>query len=225
MATSDHGYGSTVAAPAASRSDHSCASPSRVRLGAMEHDLADLIRAQHAQMHGLLAQLGRQPAVTELVLGPQLRARRRVMRTVERTFLAQQAARLRHLWPALRRTWPDGRSYTGRAWARTRTIEYLMAKRRWSGERDAALTDLEDRIASGIVSLMATEARQLPRMEGPDDRTGLDGTSLAQRVGSEGLWPTRPHPDVPRSQRLASLVHRPLALADRVHERCGHTTE
>jgi hypothetical protein len=191
----------------------------------MDDDLPDLIRAQHAQLRELVAQLGRQPAVTELVLGPQLRARRRVMRTIERTFLAQQAARLRHLWPALRRAWPDGRSYTRRAWARTRTIESQMAKRRWVGERDGALTDLDDRIAADILALMATEARQLPRMEGPDDRTGLDGTSLARRLGDRGPWPTRPHPDVPRAQGLASLAHRPLAVADRVHEWCGHTTE
>jgi hypothetical protein len=191
----------------------------------MEHDLPDLIRDQHAEMRGLLAQLSRQPAVTEQILGPQLRARRRLMRTIEQTFLAHQAARLRHLWPALRRAWPDGRSYTQRAWQQTRAIENQMAKRRWIGDRDATATDLDDQIASDIDELMSWEAAQLARMEGPADRTGLDGTSLTTRLGSRGPWPLRPHPDVPRSPRLAAILHRPLAVTDRVLERCAHTTE
>lgn len=190
---------------------------------AMTSDLAELLREQHADMRALLTNLARQPAVTETIQGPQLRARRRLMETIQHTFLAHTGARLRYLWPALRNAWPDGRSYTMRAWDQARAIEYRLAKRDWFGERDAAVTDLEDRIASDIEEYLALEERQLPRLAATI--AGADGTTLAGRLRSGGPWPTRPHPDVPRSPRLASLMLRPLAVTDRVLDRLRRPME
>lgn len=186
-----------------------------VPIVAMGHDVPDRIRAQHADLRRLIEKLDRQPAVTEQILQPQLRARRQVFRTLQRTFVAYQSARLRHLWPVLRRAWPDGRVYTDQAWKQTRRIEDRMAKRPWLGERDEATTDLDRQIAVGIEALLTAEEDQLPRLE---------GTTMSRRLG-DGYWPTRPHPDVPRAQRLASILQRPLALSDRVLDRCAHTTE
>jgi hypothetical protein len=191
----------------------------------MSSDLADLLRAQHADLRALLADLARQPAVTEQILGPQLRARRRLMRRIQHVFLAQTAGRIRYLWPAFRSAWPEGRSYTERAWSSARVIEYRMAKREWYGERDEAIADLEDQIASDIEEQVGFEERQLPRLEGRADRTGIDGTGLARRLRAGGPWPTRPHPDLPRSARLASMMLRPLAVTDRVLDQLARPTE
>jgi hypothetical protein len=190
----------------------------------MGHDLPDLIRAQHVHVRGLLADLDRQPEVTERILQPQLRARARCFRNLRHTFVGHQSARLRHLWPALRRAWPDGRAHTDRAWEQTRAIEYRMTKRQWLDDRDEATTDLDHRIAADIESLLSAEEAQIARLEGTADGVGLEDTSVARGL-ADGFWPTRAHPDVPRSQRLASLLHRPLALSDRVLDRCAHTTE
>lgn len=191
----------------------------------MRDDLADVIRGQHAVLRDLLAELERQPAVSELILGPQLRVRERLARLIERTFLAHQAARLRHLWPALRADSAEGRTYADQAWSETRTVEALMAKRRWFGERDTTANDLDDRIASRILALMAAEERQLARIEELADRTGRDRTTWARQLNGSGPWPTRAHPDVPRSLRLASIIYRPLAVRDRVADRLAHPTE
>lgn len=190
----------------------------------MSSDLAALLRDQHTEMRALLADLARQPAVSETILGPQLRARRRLMQRLQETFLAQTAMRLRYLWPALR-AWPDGRSYTSRAWRLARVTEARMAKRPWFGERDGALNDLEAEIAAGIEEQLALEERQLPRFAGETDRIGLDATSVAGQLRSDRPWPTRPHPDIPRSARLAALMLRPLAVTDRVLDRLGRPTE
>lgn len=191
----------------------------------MSSDVASLLRDQHAEMRGLLADLARQPAVTETILGPQLRARRRLMRTIQHTFLAHTAARLRYLWPALRTAWPAGQTYTGRAWDRARVIEHRMAKREWFGERDGAITDLEAQIAAGIEEQLTLEEPQLTRLDGLTEEQGVDGRTLAEQLRSGGPWPTRPHPDLPRSPRLAALVLRPLAVTDRVLDRLERATE
>lgn len=188
-------------------------------------NLAALLGGQHGEMRTLLAALARQPAVSETITGPQLRARRRLMRTLEHRFVAQTAQRLRYVWPALDTAWPDGSAYTSLAWDRARTIEYRMAKRAWYGERDEAVTALEDHIASEITEYVAFEERQLPRLDGPTDRTGVDGMRIADRLGTGGPWPTRPHPDLPRSRRLAALMLRPLALADRIADRLAPPRE
>jgi hypothetical protein len=191
----------------------------------MGEDLPALMRDQHADLRALLADLARQPAVTELIQGPQLRARRRLLRTLQHTFLAQTAPRMRYLWPVLRATWPDGRSYTRRAWDKARVVEYRMAKREWLGERDAAVTDLEEHLASDLEDYVSLEERQLPRLEGPPHRTGIDGAALASRLRKTEGWPTRPHPDLPRSPRLAALMLRPLALTDRALDPLTRPTE
>jgi hypothetical protein len=191
----------------------------------MEHDLPGLIRRQHADLRELIVLLERQPAVTEQILEPQLRARDTVLRTFERRFLAYQAARMRYLWPALRAAWPDGRSYTSRAWERTRLVEYRMLKRRWLGERDRTTTDLERHMVDDVEELLTGEERQLARLAGPAEDVGFDATEVAEQMRTGGPWPTRPHPDVPGSLRLAATLQRPLALADRVLDRCAHVHE
>jgi hypothetical protein len=191
----------------------------------MTDDLADLLRDQHAEMRDLLARLALQPAVTEHVQGPQLRARRRLIIDIRRTFLAQETARLRHLWPALRAAWPDGRVYTSEARTKGRVVEYLFAKRQWFEERDGAANDLEDQIASHIEDLLVAEARHLPRLDGPARRTGIDTTTVARRMQRAAPCPTRPHPDLPRSHALASLLLRPLSVTDRVLDHCSRATE
>jgi hypothetical protein len=100
-----------------------------------------------------------------------------------------------------------------------------MAKRQWLGERDEAANDIEDHIAADIERQIEAEEWQLVRLEGPSDRTGLDGTALAARLRSGGPWPSRPHPDVPRAPWLAARLQRLLGLSDRVLESCAYTKE
>ena len=191
----------------------------------MGRDLPTVIRSQHAELRELLAQACRQPQVTEHTLGPQLRARERVLKKVRHRYLAHQSARLCYLWPPLRRISPDGRAYTDRAWAQTRAVEARMAKRDWFGERDQVRNQLDDTIAWGIQKQLVMEERQLGRIEAASDSGDLDGTTVARRLTSSGPWPTRPHPDVPSSYRLAAIVKRPLALTDRLVDSFAHRTE
>jgi Hemerythrin HHE cation binding domain len=191
----------------------------------MGRDLPDLIRDQHAELRELLAELCRQPEVTERILGPQIRARERLLQQIRRVYLAQQAARLRYLWPRLRAASPEGRSYTDRAWAQTRAVEARMAKREWFGERDEVRNELDHTISWGIQKQLVLEERELGRIADASSRGELDGPTLVRRLSSRGPWPTRPHPDVPASPRLASIAKRPLALSDRLLDRLAHDTE
>lgn len=99
-----------------------------------------------------------------------------------------------------------------------------MAKRDWFGERDEARNELDDAVAWGIRKQLALEKRHLELLADAADGGQLDGTTLARRL-SGGSWPTRPHPDVPTSPRLASIAKRPLALGDRLMDRLAHATE
>ena len=189
----------------------------------MAHDLAEVIRGQHAELRDLLAHLARQPRVTEQTLQPQLRARDHALADVQRVFLAHQGARLRHLWPALRRI-PDTGDYVARALQETRAVEHCLAKRRWYGDRDETANELDDQIASGIETHLEMEERELARLAESGRLAALDTAELARLLARDGLWPTRPHPDVPRSPRLAVLLQRPLALTDRVVDRLALAT-
>jgi hypothetical protein len=185
----------------------------------MGSELLDLIRSQHAELRSLLARLERQPAYTELMLGPQVRARERAFQAVQHAYLAQQSLRLRHLWPALGRAWPDGGSYADQAWAQTRSVQARMAKRQWFGERDETKNRLEAEIAWGVRRQLVLEERQLGRLERAVETSAIDGATLVRRLGGSRPTPTRPHPDVPLSRRLAAALQAPLALADRLVDR------
>lgn len=192
-------------------------------------ELSAALGDEHDEMRVLLADLARQPPITETITGPELRARRRAMLCVQRAFFIQLALRLRYVWPALSTASPGGRAYVARAWNRSRLIQVRMAKRQWCGERDVALNDLEAHISSEIAEFLRQEARHLARLDGTGDGSAdagrLDAVALEVRRQSGAPWPTRPHPDLPRSPRLARLMLRPLALTDRALDRLSRPME
>jgi hypothetical protein len=172
-----------------------------------------LVGGQHRVLLGLLEDLERQPAVTERILGGQLRTRQELLRSIERTFVQQEAAKHRHLWPVLRRTLPNGDSVVHEALVQCRRIEHRLVKLRWFGDRDSEVDDVVAALSRDIRHHLAFEDEQLARLRRhpPEDDLG----EVAARMSSRG-WarPTRPHPDLPASRPLAGLVGIPMALVD-----------
>jgi hypothetical protein len=176
-------------------------------------DATQLVEEQHRLLLGLLEDLERQPAVTERILGGQLRARQELVRTIERTFVQQEVAKHRHLWPAVRRALPDGATVVGEAIAQCRRIEHHMVKLRWFGDRDGEMDDVIAAMAEEIRAHLAFEHEHLDRLRRHPPEADL--RQVAARMSSRG-WarPTRPHPDLPGSRRLGGLLGIPMAVVD-----------
>lgn len=179
----------------------------------MDQDATQLVEEQHRLLRGLLDDLDRQPAVTERILGGQLRARQELLHSIERTFVQQEAAKHRHLWPVLRRALPDGETVVHEAIVQCRQIEHQLVKLRWFGDRDSEVDDVVAALVDDVRSHLAFEHRQLSRLRRHPPEQDLD--EVAARMSSRG-WarPTRPHPDLPGSRRLAGLLGIPMALVD-----------
>jgi hypothetical protein len=180
---------------------------------AVDTDAIQLVEEQHRLLRGLLEDLERQPAVTERILGGQLRARQELLNAVERTFVQQEAAKHRHLWPVVRRGLPDGKEVAREAIAQCREIEHQLVKLRWFGDRDSEVDDVVAALLDDVRAHLAFEHEQLTRLrrQPPEESLG----EVAARMSSHG-WarPTRPHPDLPGSRGLAGLVGVPMALVD-----------
>lgn len=187
----------------------------------VERELTEVILAPHVGVRELLAALGRQPAVTERTLQPQLRGRRQVVDSLGRAFVGLQSVRLRYWWPEIRRLSPEAAEHADRAWRDTRGIEQLMARRQWYGEHDPTTGQLDQRIATGVEQVLDREDGELHRLTASGELALLDCARLAVRLSKPGRWPTRPHPDVPRSARLAAVMQGLLARTDLVLDRCA----
>jgi len=171
-------------------------------------------------LRGLLEDLERQPAVTERILGGQLRARQELVRTIERTFVQQEVAKHRHLWPVVRRALPDGDAVSREAIVQCREIEHQLVKLRWFGDRDSEMNDVIAALAEEIRAHLAFEHEQLTRLRRHPPEQDL--REVAARMSSRG-WarPTRPHPDLPGSRRLAGLLGIPMAVVDHLLDACA----
>jgi hypothetical protein len=179
----------------------------------VDQDATQLVEEQHRLLRGLLDDLERQPAVTERILGGQLRARQELVRTIERTFVQQEAAKHRHLWPVLRRALPDGDTVVHEAIVQCREIEHRLVKLRWFGDRDGAVNDVVAALVDDVRVHLDFEREQLTRLRQHPTEQDLD--EVAARMSSRGwVRPTRPHPDLPGSRRLAGLLGIPMALVD-----------
>jgi uncharacterized membrane protein YccC len=182
-------------------------------LGTVDLDATQLVEEQHRVLGGLLDDLERQPAVTERILGGQLRVRQELLRAIERAFVQQEAAKHRHLWPLVRRALPDGGAVAHEAVVQCREIEHQLVKLRWFGDRDSQVDDVVASLLDDIRKHLAFEHQQLARLRRhpPEEDLG----EVAARMSSRG-WarPTRPHPDLPASRPLAGLVGFPMALVD-----------
>ena len=181
--------------------------------GPVDQDAIQLVEEQHRRLRALLEDLERQPAVTERILGGQLRARQELVRTIERTFVQQEAAKHRHLWPVVGRALPDGDAVSREAIVQCREIEHQLVKVRWFGDRDSEVNDVIAALAERIRAHLAFEHEQLTRLR--RHRPEQDLGKVAARMSSRG-WarPTRPHPDLPGSRRLAGLLGIPMAVVD-----------
>jgi hypothetical protein len=187
----------------------------------MRQDLADVIGVQHGELLALLDDLERQPAITDHTVQGQLRARSTAMRTLERAFVAQHAARRRILWPVLRQLSTAGRAHVERDREQARSVEHRMAKRQWYGDRDETLNSLDADIAWGVRKHVVLERRELARLAATGELAAEVADEMAGELEDRGPWPTRPHPDLPQWPPLAVLVSRPLAFTDRVIDRCA----
>jgi Hemerythrin HHE cation binding domain len=181
----------------------------------VEQDATRLVEEQHRMLRGLLDELERQPAVTERILGGQLRARQELLHAIERTFVQQETGKHRHLWPVVRHALPDGETVVHEAIVQCRGIEHRLVKLRWFGDRDSEVDDVVAALLDDIREHLAFEHEQLVRLRRhlPEEDLG----EIAARMSSRG-WarPTRPHPDLPTSRPLAGLVGLglPMALVD-----------
>jgi hypothetical protein len=181
--------------------------------GRVDQDATQLVEEQHRLLRGLLEDLERQPAVTERILGGQLRARQELVRTIGRTFVHQEAAKHGHLWPVVRRALPDGATVVREAIAQCRRIEHHLVKLRWFGDRDAEMDDVIAAMAEKIRDHLAFEHQHLARLRRHAPEAEL--RQVAARMSSRS-WarPTRPHPDLPGSGRLAGLLGTPMGVVD-----------
>jgi hypothetical protein len=179
----------------------------------VDRDATQLVEEQHRLLRGLLDDLERQPAVTERILGGQLRARQELVRSIERTFVQQEAAKHRHLWPVVRRALPDGTTVVREAIAQCRSIEHHLVKLRWFGDRDGEMDDVVAAMTEEIRGHLAFEHQHLARLRRHAREADL--RQVAARMTSRG-WarPTRPHPDLPVSRRLAGMLGIPMAVVD-----------
>lgn len=186
----------------------------------MDVDATQLVADQHALLRRLLDDLERQPAVTERILGGQLRAKFELLDAIRRAFVQQEAAKHRHLWPVVRRALPDGADVARRALRDCREIEHLMVKLRWFGDRDSEVEEVVAALVERLREHLAFESEQLHRLRlnPPEEDLGEVAARMTTRTWAR---PTRPHPDLPRSARLAGLLGVPLALVDHLMDACA----
>jgi hypothetical protein len=177
-------------------------------------DAVTLLARQHEEMLRLLADLARQPTVSEHIQGGQLRRREQTLQRIGRCFVTQEGAKQRYLWPLLRRAWPDGAAIVAAARARKQQAEELLIKLRWLGDRDVQVNDATDALAAVLREHIAIESRHLGRL-----RRGVpapDLAALGDKLAGPHLLPTRPHPDLPSSPLAVALLGPVVAVTDRV---------
>ncbi|MGW0844891.1 hemerythrin domain-containing protein [Streptomyces sp. NPDC002787] len=127
------------------------------------------------------------------------------------------------LWPAVRRSVPDGEELTARVEEEHQQINDLVADIERLPPGDPEREDKVERAFALIrQDIRDEEDLLLPRLQDALDTAGL------RRLGS--LWetvrrtaPTHPHPVVPRRPPGNALLGVPLSLYDRVRDALGPT--
>ncbi|MHB1594853.1 MAG: hemerythrin domain-containing protein [Streptosporangiaceae bacterium] len=180
-------------------------------------DAVTVLARESGELRALAAAVRSQPGIGDGATGRQLRRRQELIDELRRCFVTHERAKQRYLWPALRRTWPDGAAIADAARRRGRHIEEHFIKYRWLSARDVRVDEVVAEILGGIEEHVSSEHHLLGRIHrGLDlrDREEIGAKLTARRL----LVPTRPHPDMPSAPWAAAALGPVLGLADRLVE-------
>lgn len=182
------------------------------------HPVELALAEQHRHQSELLERLHRQPHVREHLQAGQLRELQSLLHELGRTYVGHQAINHRQLWPAVTRSWPDGRTVRKRLRQRSHDIEHLLVKLRWLGDRDSEIDDVLGQLSEKIRAHQDFESAQLVRLRREADAEELHGVcdQVGHLASPDWRTPTRPHPDLPGWPGAARLVGIPVAVIDRV---------
>jgi hypothetical protein len=180
-------------------------------------DAVTVLAGQHGHMAELIREIERQPAIGEQSMGGDLRRFQELLEELRRYFVVHETVKLRYLWPVLRREWPDGDAIAGAARAQKVHAEELFIKLRWLSERDVHANAVTAELLGVIREHVRLESHFLGRLHGTFSGAALKG--IGDRLNRrQVLAPTRPHPDMPSSPRLAAVLAPVTGLVDRVVE-------
>jgi hypothetical protein len=198
-----------AATASAARTDH--------RPAARVDDVVTVLSRQHDDLRRLMRDIEREPSVSQRAKGGDLRRLQTLTDDLRRCFVIHERSKERYLWPVLRRAWPDGDVISRAARLRAQHVEKRFIKLCWLGERDAHANAVLDEALARIQEHISLEGHLLGRI-----RLSLPG-EVGEEIGAKFarrqlLLPTRPHPDMPISPRVAAVLGPVIGLADRVVE-------
>jgi hypothetical protein len=174
-------------------------------------DAVTVLARQHHELDEMVRGIERRPRT-----GPGPRPSRDIVE-LRRRFVVHEWSKHLHLWPVLRRAWPDGKALAGAAWRQKQYVEDRFIKLRWLGDRDPRAAGVLDELLDGIGEQVSLEQHILGRMRRTLPRQVLVqvGGKLTRR---EFLMPTRPHPYLPEQPWAALVFGLMTGAADRVFE-------
>jgi Hemerythrin HHE cation binding domain len=180
-------------------------------------DVVTVLSRQHDELGRLMRAIEREPQIGAGASGRDLRRLQVMIDDLRRCFVIHERSKERYLWPVLRRAWPDGDAIFRAARLHKRHVEERLVKLRWLSERDAYASEVLDEVLAGIQEHISLENHLLGRIRRSLPREILEevGARLARK---QFLVPTRPHPDMPVSPRVAAVLGPVIGLADRLIE-------
>jgi hemerythrin superfamily protein len=179
-------------------------------MGEPEHDLLQVLVADHQEVAQLLAD------VDQLPLGDPTRIQRIEQVTI--ALVAQAAAKEQYLYPILRERMPEGDRTTDRAFAEHAEIERILQSlqeiRPSHPEHGETLRALQLAVA---VHLRREEVEVYPRLAALLDPEECQELGRRMRF-AEATGPTRPHPSVPHRPPWNRIAATGIGILDRIRD-------